>query len=104
PVAPTARGGDSAGGPSQVRMITPSGSNSFKGNAYEYNRNSRFATNSFFNKRSNLPINYLNRNQFGGSLGGPVMRGKLFFYMNYEAFRQHQQQAQNYTIPVRSDL
>ena len=103
-IVTTAQGADNAGGASQVRMITPSGTNSFKGNAYEYNRNSRFAENSFFNKRSNLPISYLNRDQFGGSVGGPVIRGKLFLYSNYEAFRQHQQLAQNYTIPVRSDL
>ena len=103
-IVTTAQGVDNAGGASQVRMITPSGTNAFKGNAYEYNRNSRFATNTFFNKRSNLPISYLNRDQFGGSLGGPVVRGKLFFYTNYEAFRQKQQSAQNYTIPARSDL
>jgi carboxypeptidase family protein len=103
-IVTTAQGADNAGGASQVRMITPSGTNSFRGNAYEYNRNSRFASNTFFNKRSNLPISYLNRNQFGGSVGGPIARDKLFFYTNYEAFRQHQQAAQNYTIPVRSDL
>ena len=44
---------------------------------------------------------YLNRNQFGGSVGGPIMRGKLFFYANYEAFRQKQQTAQNFTIPAQ---
>ena len=103
-IVTTAQGVDNAGGASQVRMITPSGTNSFRGNAYEYNRHSKFAENTFFNKRSNLPVSYLNRNQFGGSVGGPIMRQKLFFYANYEAFRQKQQFAQNYTIPVRSDL
>ena len=103
-IVTTTQGVESAGGASQVRMITPSGTNQFRGNAYEYNRNSRFASNTFFNKRSNLPVSYLNRNQFGGSYGGPVRRDRLFFYANYEAFRQKQQVAQNYTIPVRSDL
>ena len=46
----------------------------------------------------------LNRNQFGGSLGGPIVRGKLFFYGNYEGFRQKQQTAQNFTIPASRDL
>src|SRR4029453_12768718 len=50
------------------------------------------------------PVNYLNRNQFGGSVGGPVRANRVFFYVNYEAFRQRQQVAQNYTIPVRTDL
>jgi hypothetical protein len=103
-IVTTAQGADSAGGSSQVRMITPSGTNTFRGNVYEYNRNSRFAANSFFNQRAGLPVSYLNRNQYGGSFGGPALRNKLFFYANYEAFRQKQQAAQNFTIPVRSDL
>jgi hypothetical protein len=100
------QGADNAGGATQVRMVTPSGTNAFKGNVYEYNRNSRFAANSFFNKRANpvLPVSDLNRNQFGGSIGGPVLRGKLFFYANYEGFRQKTQTAQNFTIPARADL
>ena len=103
-IVTTAQGVDNAAGASQVRMITPAGTNSFRGNAYEYNRHSDFAANTFFNKRSNLPVSYLNRNQFGGSVGGPLRKNKLFFYANYEAFRQEQQVAQNYVIPVRSDL
>jgi Carboxypeptidase regulatory-like domain/TonB dependent receptor len=103
-IVTTAQGADNAGGASQVRMATPSGTNNFRGNAYEYNRHSKFASNTYFNKKSNLPVSYLNRNQFGGSYGGPLMRDKLFFYANYEAFRQKQQVAQNYVIPVRGDL
>jgi hypothetical protein len=100
------QGADNAGGATQVRMVTPSGTNTFKGNVYEYNRHSRFAANSFFNKRANpvVPVSYLNRNQFGGSIGGPIQRGKLFFYANYEGFRQSQQTTQNVTIPARADL
>jgi hypothetical protein len=103
-IVTTAQGADSAGGATQVRMITPAGTNTFRGNVYEYNRNSKFATNTFFNKRSGTPVADLNRNQFGGSLGGPVQRGKLFFYGNYEGFRQKSQTAQNFTIPARTDL
>lgn len=103
-IVTAAQGADAAGGATQVRLITPSGTNTFHGNVFEYNRHSRFAANSFFNKRSNQPVPYLNRNQFGGSFGGPLQRDKLFFYTNYEAFRQKQEQASNYTIPVRSDL
>ena len=103
-IVTTAQGVDNAGGASQVRMITPSGTNAFKGNAYEYNRNSRFAENTFFNKQIE-PARQLPQSQsVRGSVGGPVIRDKLFFYANYEAFRQKQQVAQNYTIPVRNDL
>ena len=100
-IVTTAQGADKAGGASQVRMITPSGTNRFRGNAYEFNRDSNFAANTFFNKRSNLPVSYLNRNQFGGSVGGPPAKNKLFFFANYEGFRQEQQVAQNFTIPVQ---
>jgi Carboxypeptidase regulatory-like domain/TonB dependent receptor-like, beta-barrel len=103
-IVTTAQGADNAGGASQVRLITPSGTNALRGNAYEYNRHSKFAENTFFNKRTNVPVPYLNRNQFGGSVGGPIMKQKLFFYANYEAFRQDQQVGANFTIPVRSDL
>ncbi len=101
------QGADNAGGATQVRMVTPQGTNRFKGSVYEYNRNSRFAANSFFNKRAKpdpIPVADLNRNQFGGSLGGPIVRGKLFFYGNYEGFRQKQQTTQNFTIPAQPDL
>ena len=103
-IVTTAQGADAAGGATQVRLITPSGTNTFRGNAFEYIRHSRFAANNFFNERSNQPVPYLNRNQFGGSAGGPLQKNKLFFYTNYEAFRQKQEQASNYTIPARSDL
>ena len=104
-IVTTAQGVDNAGGASQVRMITPSGTNPFRGNAYEYNRNSRFAENTFFNKRSNLPISYLNRNQFGGSVGGPLIRGTSC--SSTRIMRRSGRSSswrQNYTIPVRSDL
>ena len=52
------QGADNAGGATQVRMVTPSGTNAFKGNVYEYNRHSRFAANSFFNKRANRPCRW----------------------------------------------
>jgi hypothetical protein len=105
-ITTSVQGAENAGGATQVRLITPSGTNEFHGNVYEYNRHSRFAANSFFNKRATpvVPVSYLNRNQYGGSVGGPIQRGKLFFYFNYEAFRQKQQSAQNLTIPARSDL
>jgi hypothetical protein len=103
-IVTSAQGADASGGATQVRMITPSGTNTFRGTAFEYNRHSRFAANTFFNKRSNLPVSYLNRHQFGGSYGGPILRNRLFFYSNYEAFRQKSQTAQNYTIPARAEL
>ena len=59
-------------GASQVQLVTPRGSNEFHGAAYIYNRNSKFAGNDFFNNLNNVKRPFLNRNQFGGRLGGPI--------------------------------
>jgi hypothetical protein len=87
-----------SGGSSQVQFVTPSGGNSFHGNAYWSNRNNYFAANTWFNNKSGTAIPFLNQNQAGGSLGGPIIKNKLFFYANYEAFRLKQQSTYNTTI------
>jgi hypothetical protein len=85
-------------GASQVTFVTPSGSNTFHGGLFEQNRNSHFAANSWFNNQSGVPRSFLNLNQLGGNLGGHIKKDKLFFYVNYEAFRQHQQSSATRTI------
>ncbi|MDQ3418879.1 MAG: TonB-dependent receptor, partial [Acidobacteriota bacterium] len=99
-------GADSAGGATSVRMVTPSGTNRFTGSVFEFNRDSKFAANSFFNNaaKPSVPKPELSRHQFGGRVGGPVMRDKLFFFFNYEGFRQTTQLAQNLTIPANADF
>ncbi len=79
---PEAIQGRSSGG--QVSLITRSGTNSFHGSAYEFNRNTDFTANSFFNNLNGVPRAQLVRNQFGASLGGPVKKDRLFFFLNYE--------------------
>lgn len=86
------------GGSSQVSYVTPSGSNQYHGSAYWSNRNSALASNSFFNNMNGVPKAHLNQNQIGGKVGGRIIRDKLFFYVNYEAFRLKQQQTENYTV------
>ena len=86
------------GGSSQVQFVTPSGGNQFHGNAYWSNRNNYFAANTWFNNKSGTKIPFLNQNQAGFSLGGPILKNKLFFYTNYEAFRLKQQSTYNTTI------
>lgn len=85
-------------GASQVSLSTPSGGNSFHGALYWYNRNSALAANKFFDNRDGLGNPRLNQNQIGGSFSGPLIKNKLFFYTNYEAFRLHQQSSQQRTI------
>ncbi|MER3632154.1 MAG: hypothetical protein C4325_08325 [Blastocatellia bacterium] len=75
----TQNAGPEAGyGASQVQLVTPRGSNEFHGAAYIYNRNSKFAANRFFNNFNRIPRPFLNRNQFGGRLGGPILKNRLF--------------------------
>jgi hypothetical protein len=86
------------GGTAQVSFVAPSGSNQFRGSLYWYNRNNKLAANTWFNNRDGIPRPFLNQNQAGGSLGGPIIKDKLLFYTNYEAFRLRQQSSANRTI------
>jgi hypothetical protein len=95
---PNAAEGRSSGG--QVELVTKSGTNDFHGNAYEYNRTAATAANSFFNNRSGIERPQLTRNQFGGSLGGPIMKDKLFFFFNYEGRRDAQGVSYLRTVPL----
>src|SRR5687767_7941677 len=71
-------------GGASVVMSIKSGSNEFHGNAFEFLRNEKLDANSFFNNRSNVRKQALRQNIFGGTLGGPIKRNKLFFFVDYE--------------------
>src|SRR5450432_1935422 len=71
----------------QVSLVTKSGSNSLHGTAYEYNRNTDFTANSFFNNAAGVPRPALIRNVFGGAAGGPLKKDRLFIFGNYEGRR-----------------
>ena len=79
-IVTAAQGADAAGGATAVRLVTPSGTNEFRGDIFGFNRANRRASNSFFNERAGLPAPDFHRNQFGGTLGGPIVRNRLFFY------------------------
>jgi hypothetical protein len=69
----------------QVTIITQSGTNDWHGTLFEFLRNSDFDARNFFDHA----IPHFARNQFGGSLGGPVQKDKTFVFGNYEGFQQH---------------
>ncbi|MGH9454277.1 MAG: carboxypeptidase regulatory-like domain-containing protein, partial [Terriglobia bacterium] len=71
----------------QVLLVTKSGTNQFHGEAYDFLRNSSFDARNFFDNPS-LPIPELRKNQFGGTAGGPIIKDKLFFFADYEGFRE----------------
>ncbi len=83
----TAEYGRNGGG--IVTVVTKSGTNVFHGSAYEYNRNDAYNANDFFSNLNNQPRAVLKRNQFGGTLGGPIVKSKLFFFGSYEGQRQN---------------
>lgn len=85
-------------GASQVQLVTPRGSNDFHGAIYEYNRNSKFAANNFFNNFSSVRRPFLNRNQFGGKGSGRILKDKVFFYAGFEDFILRQATTVNRTI------
>jgi hypothetical protein len=70
----------------QVNIVTSSGTNQLHGNIYEFLRNSTFDARNYFDQSS---IPQFQRNEFGGSLGGPARKDKTFLFGNYEGFRQN---------------
>jgi len=67
-----------------INAVTRSGTNAFHGNVYEFLRNSALDARNFFDG----PIPPFKRNQFGGSVGGPIQKGRTFFFADYEGLRQ----------------
>jgi hypothetical protein len=82
----TAEFGRGTGG--QVSIVTKSGTNQLHGTAFEYLRNSVLDAADFFTNKNNAPKNPLHRNQYGATLGGPILKDKMFFFLSYEGFRQ----------------
>ena len=80
------------GNANAISLSSPSGTNQFHGDAYWYNRNNFFSANDWFNNKSGVARPFLNLNQFGGALGGPVKKDKLLFYAAYETYDLHQTQ------------
>ena len=95
---PGASEGRSSGG--QIELVTKSGTNDFHGNVREYNRTAATAANTFFNNRARIPRPQLTRNQFGGSIGGPVIKDALFFFFDYEGRRDAQGVAYLRVVPL----
>jgi hypothetical protein len=79
-------GAQYAGNGGAIVAVTKSGTNEFHGSAYEFLRNSDLDARGFFDPGSSPPP--FHRNQFGGTLGGPIKKNKVFFFMNYEGIQQ----------------
>src|SRR5262249_6510829 len=84
------------GSGAQVSLVTKSGTNNFHGSLYEYHRNTITSANDYFIKAAELRSGEPNvpdkliRNIFGGSVGGPIQKNRLFFFVNYEGTRRRE--------------
>ncbi len=83
-----------------VNVVTKSGTNSFSGTAYEFNRVSALSTNTFQNNAFSLPKSVFTRNQFGYSVGGPIKKDKLFFFSSTEWIRIRGSALQTVWVPT----
>jgi hypothetical protein len=92
--------GRSAGG--QVSVVTKSGSNSFHGSLYEFHRNVKTAANNWFSNRAGIAREALIRNQFGASVGGPIVKNRAFFFLNWEDRKDRSAAAQSRTVPTQT--
>ncbi len=86
----------------QIALLTKSGGNQFHGSLYEFHRNTLTTANDWFSNKAGLDRAKLIRNNFGGSIGGPIKRDKLFFFFNYEGFREAKGQVTSSAVPLPS--
>lgn len=114
---PNAEQGRSSG--AQISLVTQGGTNSWHGSAYEFHRNTIFAANEWFNNQAGnftandfavlagtakvgdprVPRPKLIRNVFGASFGGPIMKDRMFFFLNYEGRRDAREQSVVRVVP-----
>ncbi len=82
----SAQYGNSSGG--VINIATKAGTNQFHGSLFEFDRNDIFSANDYFSNQAHKPRPKLRYNQFGGSVGGPILRNRAFFFFSYEGLRQ----------------
>lgn len=83
-----------------VNVSIKSGSNETHGSGYYFNRNSALAARGWTNNLQNVPKNNLKWDQFGGTIGGPIVKNKLFYFGAYEGFRQNFADTGLTTVPT----
>ncbi|QNI30549.1 TonB-dependent receptor [Alloacidobacterium dinghuense] len=83
----------------QLSIVTRSGTNRFHGTAFEYLRNEVFDANNWFNNNAGLPRAAEKQNDFGGVIGGPIWRDKVFFFFSYEGLRLRVPESRQDIVP-----
>ena len=83
-----------------VTVVTKSGTNALRGSAFFFRAQDEFNANTFNNNANGLPKNDLSNNIFGGTLGGPIVKDKLFFFGSWERYQGRRGVQQNLTVPT----
>ncbi len=87
----------------QVSLVTRSGTNSFHGTLFEYLRNDKLDANDWFSNQTGLPKSEERINDFGGVVGGPIVKDKTFFFASYEGQRLRLPDTTLTTVPSVAD-
>jgi len=87
-----------------VSFTSKSGSNAFHGSLYECLRNTVLDANDFFNNASGVPRPQLVQNQFGATIGGPIVKNRTFFFFNYEGFTRRNGIPFSGLVPTPAEL
>lgn len=100
----TANGNANEGrsGGAQINLVTKSGTNNWHGAAFEFYRGTLFEANDWFSNAAGVPRTPLVRNTFGGALGGPVLKNRLFFFYSYEGRRDATASPETRIVPLAS--
>lgn len=88
---------------SVINVVYKSGSNEFRGSAYEFLRQSAFDSRDFFQKRRGEALGDFSRHQFGGAAGGPLQRGKMFYLVSFEGLRENAFSSRTLTVPTERE-
>jgi outer membrane receptor protein involved in Fe transport len=101
-VEPSGSSAQFGDGGSFVTIVSRGGTNSFHGDLYEYFRNNDLNARNYFNTTSAPPPYH--QNQFGASLGGPIKRRRMFFFINYEGYRQISSADEYTNVPTAAQI
>jgi hypothetical protein len=87
-----------------INFVSKAGTNSYRGAAWEFSRNCSLTANDYVsikNNRDKVPFTF---NQYGATLGGPIVKGRTFFFANWEGVRQRTRERSLFTVPTARQL
>ncbi|MGA3168506.1 MAG: TonB-dependent receptor [Terriglobia bacterium] len=90
-------------GNTYINMVLRSGTNAYHGSVYEFLRNDKLDANNWFSNQAGGKIPPLRRNQYGLTFGGPIKKDKTFFFVDWDATREHSGQTHNAGVPSAAE-